>query len=190
MGITHARYPFDVHSCSISEFRFDAWDLSGNTETHIVGTADGYLYQMDVGNSFYDPSIGTIAENQIEYTSYLTLPFSFMDSPHKVKKFKKMMLNVESNGFSDLQYSADFSFGNKGQPKETGFDRIEPSGGRWDWSSWSQFYWGVGYSNYIEGYINGHSENIAVTISNTSKTDYSHTLKDISWIYEYLRIEH
>ena len=180
MGITHARYPIDVNHYDIGEYRTGAWSFGGNTEISITGTVDGKLYQMDVGNSF----------DGEEYTSYLTLPFTFLDSPHKVKKFKKMMINIDSNGFSNINYSADFGFGSAGTPKETGFETIEPSGGRWDWSSWDSFYWGVGYSNYLEGYINGHSENIAVTISNTSAVDFSHTLKDITYVYEYMRIEH
>jgi len=191
MGITHARYPLDIYSMCIDEYRKDAWNLSGNNDIHLVGTYDGYLYHMDVGNSFYDPNVtGTELDKQIAYTSYITLPYNNLGSPHKVKKFKKMMVNIESEGFSDLDYAVDFSFGSKRTPKETGTDILNPTGGRWDRSNWSSFYWGVGITNYLEGYINGHAENLAVTISNTSRTEYPYTLKDISYVYEYLRVEH
>ncbi len=135
---------------------------------------------MDIGNSF----------DGKEYTSYMTLPFNFLKSPHRVKKFRKMSINIDAHSFAEVRYSADFSFGSKNNPKDTGVSSVERSSGVWNDDLWSNFYYGNGFSSYLEGYVNGHGENISITVTTTSKNTEPYTLKDISFIYQYQRIDH
>ena len=100
------------------------------------------------------------------------------------------MLSVDATDFVDIQGAADFAFGQKGLSKDVFFDTITPSGTQWDLGEWGDFYWGTGYTDYIESYVNGHGENIAITISSTSATQVPYTLKDITFIYQPMRIEH
>ena len=172
IGFTHALYPFSLSTSVSGEI--------GNDEIHIIGTLAGEVFQMDIGTNF----------NGDEYTSYLTLPFNYLGSPHKVKKIRKVMMNIEATDYVDIKGSADFSYGKGGHPKDVGSDIVEPSGSFWGLGVWGDFYWGGGNTDYIEQYINGHGDNISITVSATSALDKPHTLKDITFVYQYQRIPH
>jgi len=191
VGFTHSIYPFTITHASIGEWlgQDQSWSFSATEELHIAGVkeldTDGVttvykVYEMDVGNSFDGES----------YSSYLTLPFNFINSPHVVKKFRKMMVNVDTLDYTSLDYSVDFNFGANSDPKDTGGGLLKPSGDRWSGGIWDQFYWGTGYTQYAEGYINGIGHNLSVTLVSTSDRENPHTLKDISFIYQELRMEH
>lgn len=189
VAFSHNVYPFAVTCADLHEYKGDAaWSFTSQKELHVVGVrelddlgAETFaVYQLDIGNSF----------NGKPYLSYMTLPFNFLGSPHKVKKFRKMMVNVNTSTYTDMKYSVDFSYGNKSIPKETGGDIVDPSGARWNTNNWSSFYWGGGHSQYAEAYINGAGENLSVTISSNSATESPHNLLDISFVYQPLRIEH
>ena len=172
IGFTHSVYPFRIATAVSGEI--------GTSEISLAGTIDGEVFQMDVGTSF----------DGAAYTSYVTLPFNYLGSPHRVKKIRKVMLNIDAQDYVSILGSADFGYGKSGHPKDTLTDIVEPSGALWGAGIWGDFYWGGGNTDYIEQYINGHGDNISMTISSTSALDKPHTLKDITFIYQYQRIPH
>ena len=189
VSLSHSVYPFEIHHAALSEYRDPtvAWNYQSVGEQHIAGVSElvedvetYQVYQMDVGNSF----------NGEPYLSYMTLPFNFLASPSKVKKFRKMVLNTDTTSEVDIQYSINFSFGALETPKDTGSVLLPPANSKWYEAIWDNFYWGGGQLDYLDGYINGFGENIEVTIISNSAKQAPHTLKDISFIYQFQRIEH
>jgi len=188
ISFSHSVYPFAISCADLHEYKGEEdWSFTSQEELHLVGVKElinevekYYVYQLDIGNSF----------NGEKYLSYMTLPFNFLGGPHQVKKFRKMILNVNTPDYITLNYSVDFSYGNLGTPKETGSDTLDPSRDRWSNANWSSLYWGGGASQYAKAYINGAGENLSVTITSESATEFPHSLLDISFVYQPLRIEH
>jgi len=190
LGFSHSVYPFSITHGDIGEVQepTEDWNFHSVKEWHVVGVKqldslgveEFQVHQMDIGNSF----------NGKKYQSFMTLPFNFLGSPHRVKKFRKMMLNIDCTSDTKFNYTVDFAFGANSTPKETGGNDLPPSGAAWSTGVWSHFYWGTGYTSYLSEYINGFGENVSVTIMTDSDRISSHTLKDISFVYQNQRIEH
>ena len=120
LGFSHSVYPFTATHGTIGEIQEpgQAWDFHSVNEWHVIGVKedDGVggtkyqVYHMDIGNSF----------NGKAYQSYMTLPFNFLGSPHRVKKYKKLMMNIDCTDNTTFKLAADFGFGADSTPKETG----------------------------------------------------------------------
>lgn len=190
LGFSHSVYPFTVNQGTIGEMQdpSTSWDFTTVNEIHLMGVTevddilgDVYqVYQLDIGNSF----------NGASYLSYMTLPFNYLKSPHQVKKFKKLMMNIDCEGESEFKVAADFSFGNNNTPQDAGSDVLKESGAAWGTGVWSDMLYGTGYTSYLESYLQGFGENISISVSLISDRTPAHTLKDISFVYEPMRIEH
>ena len=172
LGITHATFPFTVGVCSYGTV---FWDGTETADVHVVGTTAGDVYEMDAGTSY----------DGVAYTSTLVLPFTHAGSPGYAKKFRKIDINVDAAEETTIQFAAEFSFGRTGDSREV---VLAPSGALWGTKSWGDFVWGGGTVGHLESYINGHGENMSLTITSTGDDVPQYTLKDISITYQMQRI--
>lgn len=175
LSITHAEYPFltSATATGVVNFGQTAQDL----DIHMVGTDKGELYQMDIGTSF-DGSA---------YTSQLTLPFLHMGSPGYEKKFKKIEINLESSEAHDIAVIAEFGYGRSADSKDA---VAAANASLWDSSFWSKFIWDSASVGVLTHYINGHGQNVSLTIITAGDDKPVHTLKDIQFVYQMKRIQH
>lgn len=177
ISFTHALYPFKIETI-VSGSR----TVSGfESEWNIAGTFDGEVYHMDIGTNFDGEA----------YTSRLSLPYNHLGSPHRMKKIRKVLMNIDASSEVEVKGRVEFSYGREdAEPHDAGSDIANPTGANWGGALWNNFYWGSNYSDYVMAYVNGHGYNVSVTVASTSDVDRQYTVRDITYIYEYLRIEH
>lgn len=111
--------------------------LSDGTEQVLIGAEDGFIYQMDVGNSF--------AGNPIDFN--LALAFNHQKAPRTRKTYKRVTLEVTGEGYAEFDYGYDLSYGTpdiSGAPDRTVGDAVDPIGGRWDDATWDFGHWDGG----------------------------------------------
>ena len=168
---TRINYPITVNTCNTGE------DNSG-IERIFFGSSDGFVYQMDSGNSFDGASL--------DY--FIRLPYYMIGTPRTIKRFYKVVLEVETeigiNSTVDVKYAPDFSYGNPDRPKGVQ-QTFDVSGGGAYWGEdevWADFFWGQ-LPNEAEGYIKGSGRNIGLSISGSSILDGSHTITGVTIQY-------
>lgn len=170
-AFTRIKYPINVNTCITTE------DNDG-VEELFFGSTDGFVYQMDSGNSFDGAAL--------DYS--LRFPYYSVKTPRNIKRFFKVVLEIEPEIGEDstvsLNFAPDFSYGSPLRPKGKSqtFD-VSGGGAFWDEGAvWSEFYWGQ-FPNEAEGYIKGSGRNIAMLISGSSILEGSHTITGITLQY-------
>ncbi|HIJ26297.1 MAG TPA: hypothetical protein HPP79_11555 [Gammaproteobacteria bacterium] len=135
------------------------------------GTDEGYIMHIDSGTSFNGGSI----------QSFLRLPFTHLQSPHRKKRFRKIVVDVDAGSQADISYSVDFEYGERGSSEQT--EIIYGSGSFWDVGEWDSFTWSSPAISRIEGYIDGSGRNFSLLISHNSTTDPAFTLQGVQLNY-------
>jgi hypothetical protein len=171
---TPIEYPLNVNNCITTERTDGVEELFFASDD----PDNGFVYQMDSGNSFDGEAL--------EY--YARLPYNTIGSPRHIKRFFKIVLEVETEigvtSTVDVKYAPDFSYGNPDRPKGIQ-QEFEVSGGGAYWNEgieWADFFWGQ-LPNEAEGYIKGSGRNIGLSISGSSILDGSHTITGMTIQY-------
>ena len=131
-----------------------------------MGCSDGSVMELDTGNSF----AGTAIE------SFLRLPFNSFKSPHRKKRFRKILMEMDAGSTATLRLNADYDFG---AASTANFEdvTIYGSGGLWDVDSWGSFTWSSTIVSQAEAVLNGTGRNFGLLIYHSSSTDPSFTLQ-------------
>jgi hypothetical protein len=160
-GFTEGALPF-TPSCM--------W--SGEDETGVervfVGASNGYVYEMDKGSTFD----GAAIEAAIKLCYYST------KSPRIRKRYRKMILEMSSVLYSEIRFSAEYSYGSNevGQLASSTFS-ANGSGGSWDAVLWDLFYWDSQEINQPELTMDGTGINVSLAFYSNTKLDFGHTLQ-------------
>ena len=139
---------------------------------HYTGCTDGSVMVMDTGTSFNGAAI----------QSYLRLPFTNLNSPHKKKRFRKATLELAAGSQATLNYLADYDYGTGGSSSSAA-TTVYGGGGFWDVGSWDNFVWSSAVVASAEAYLNGSGRNISLLIVHASATDPSFTLQGVQLNY-------
>jgi len=139
---------------------------------HYMGCTDGSVMLMDSGTSFNGTAI----------RSYLRLPFTNLNSPHKKKRFRKATLELAAGSQATLNYLADYDYGTGGSSSSAA-TTVYGGGGFWDVGSWDNFVWSSAVVASAEAYLNGSGRNISLLIVHSSATDPSFTLQGVQLNY-------
>jgi hypothetical protein len=154
---------------------FSTWLLdhipSAVTEGY-MGCTDGSIMRMDSGTSFSGAAI----------QSFLRLPFTSLNSPHKKKRFRKATLELAAGSQATLNYLADYDYGTGGSSVSSS-TTVYGGGGFWDVASWNNFVWSSAVVASAEAYLNGSGQNISLLIVHTSATDPAFTLQGVQLNY-------
>ncbi|WP_420411605.1 hypothetical protein [Roseibium sp.] len=166
--------PFQV-SCAHSGV-----DADGN-ELILVGTEDGWVYQLDVGTSF----------DGAEINAYTHHPFNSLGAPTINKRFQKVVLEVKGDEPATLSIMADYSYGNPDliPTAEQIFD-VSMGGGFWDVDNWNEFYWGAQFVGEAVAYIKGFGSNISTAIRSDATHEKPHTLSTLTLYFNPRRLRH
>jgi hypothetical protein len=137
-----------------------------------MGCTDGSIMRMDSGTSFSGAAI----------QSFLRLPFTSLNSPHKKKRFRKATLELAAGSQATLNYLADYDYGTGGSSVSSS-TTVYGGGGFWDVASWNNFVWSSAVVASAEAYLNGSGQNISLLIVHTSATDPAFTLQGVQLNY-------
>jgi hypothetical protein len=103
-------------------------NTSGEEEI-FFGSTDGYVYQMDSGNSFN----GNPIEGVIKFH------FNHLKSPSTKKRIRKIMLELDAPIDTYINANVEFDYGEAGNPGE--YFAVDSPGGIWDIAEWDAFVW-------------------------------------------------
>ena len=154
---------------------FTTWRLEHTpsfiTEKY-MGCTDGSVMYMDNGVSFNGTAI----------QSYLRLPFTSFNTPHRKKRFRKATLELEAGSLATLDHLADYDYGSGGSSSGAQAT-VYGGGGFWDVANWNNFVWSSAVVASAEAYLNGSGMNISLLIVHSSATDPAFTLQGVQLNY-------
>ncbi|MBF0136133.1 MAG: hypothetical protein H7833_05755 [Magnetococcus sp. DMHC-1] len=145
-------------------------DESGQ-EKLFIGSDDGFVYQVDSGNSF----------DGGEVTAFLRLPFYHLGLPANRKRFRKALLEIDASPTTSIQILPTYSYGNPEIPTPLVqmFD-IHGGGGTWNEAEWSEFIWDSQQVGTAEARIDGVGTNIGMSIISRSVEEQPHLIHGIT----------
>jgi len=110
-GATRIKFD-DIVRCVVS-----AEDASGE-EVVYFGSDDGYIYQMESGNSF----------DGVAMSAYMRTAYNHLGSPRVRKRFRRANLDIYADGEITLQVKPDFRFDNEGIIPPPGYTDVDLTG--------------------------------------------------------------
>jgi len=137
-----------------------------------MGCTDGSVMKLDTGTSFNGTSID----------SFLRLAFTSFKTPHKKKRFRRMMLEMESGSSATLKLLADYEFGTHASTISDDIT-VTGSGAYWDTANWGSFNWSANIVTEMESILNGSGRNMSALIYHNSSTDPSFTIQGVTVNY-------
>jgi hypothetical protein len=159
--------PFQVY-CAHSGLDED------ENEVILVGTDDGWVYQLDVGTSF----------DGAEVNAFIQLPFNSLRTPTLNKRFNYAILNVIGQEQATLSITADFSDGDPDliPTAEQSFN-VSMGGGIYNVSNWNEFIWSAQAVGTATAECEGIGSNISVAIRSDATHERPHTLSTLTYDY-------
>ena len=118
-------------------------------EIILAGAEDGYVYQMDSGNSHDGQS----------YPSWFQTGFMAFGSPEDKKRWMKLVVEVNSASRVSAQYVCYYDYADPNVPMT---DTLLGTGSRWDLDYWNDAVWSGSYTSWNDIYLDGVSRNVAV----------------------------
>jgi hypothetical protein len=138
-------------------------------ERSFMGDTTGYVYEMDMGNSFDGQNI----------QHFLRLAYNASKSPDLFKRYRRIQVDLTPEGPMSINMSVDYDFGNRSGQFAQPLD-FSGNGGFWDVALWDQFNWdGAQYAQAIMK-VEGEGYNIGLFFAGNSNTDAASTIYSAS----------
>lgn len=166
-GWTQGSYP-RTPTCYVSGFG-QAVTSGPQVERCLMGSSDGYVYEMDKGRSFDGETV-----------QYF-LRFTYYDSrrPDMFKRYRMLTVDVQPEGSSILQIGVDYDYGNRtGQVNQS--LNFSGDGGFWNVATWDQFVWSASVYTQAKLKVEGEGVNIGLFFSGQGINDSPITLYSAS----------
>lgn len=150
-----------VHSCCTSE-------TEDGTERSFFGAEDGFVYEMDKGDSFDGEPI----------EAFLQLPYAHCGSPDVMKRVPKVSLDVAPRGETSLGVSLEFDYSGGEQTGTSGATvSAHGAGGLWGVANWGEFAWGAPVENVLEVDTDGAGFNASIIVYSNSAVHAGYDLR-------------
>jgi len=147
------------------------------------GSDDGFVYEMEKGNSFDG--------GDISYS--LRLPFIALGYPRNKKRFYKLQIEIDSVDQIPLLLYPDYSYGRVDEPSAqnpVSNTLLFARGGYWDTDiNWDEFIWDGQAVGIAESYLDGNGINISLLIHGQSNYEASHTIYSATYHYNVRGLE-
>jgi len=137
-----------------------------------MGCTDGSVMALDTGTSF----------NGGDIDSFLRLVFNSFKTPHRQKRFRKLLLEMEVGSQATMQMVADYGYGVETSSISDPLT-VAGSGGYWDTVDWADFNWSATIVSQMEAVLNGSGRNMSTLIYHSSSSDPSFTVQGVSVNY-------
>ena len=157
----------------------NAEDATGN-ERILFGSDDGFVYEAEKGTSFDG--------NEIE--RFIRPAFNHFNSPRVRKRWRKLILEIESEGPLTLSVTPDVNYSSPESPSaSTSQLSAYGGGGYWDSSSWDEFVWDAETVSEPQMQLTGTGRNIGLLIHNQSAITRPYILQGVIIHYEPRRLD-
>ena len=165
-------YPFPVKRIYNTE------DDAGIERTYFAST-DGYVYEDQIGYNFDGEVI----------PSACRLVFNQVGSPSYRKRFRRAVLELESQKPLDLKVISDLTYGDQDSASGNTDINIAAGGGFYDIDNWDEFFFdGQTVSTAVAG-LTGTGSNIGLLIYNSTAVARPFILQGITIHYEHRRLQ-
>lgn len=149
--------PFDVTTSCSGE------DLAGN-EIVLIGTADGWVYEMDRGTSF----------DGAEIEAYHTLHFNDCRTPHLDKRFHSIEVDVDAPGTALIGFAAEVDCASGERPGKAEQSVVVTGGDAYRWQlGWD---WTTPINGKLYARIDAAGQNVSPSFAADSATEAAYTL--------------
>jgi len=139
----------------IAPFCAESVDSPTDGEQMLCGAEDGFVYQLDSGNSFDGGAVRAV----------LTTIHHHYDSPQMNKRFRGIEFELDTEDLAEIQMVPDYSYGSDEIPRARTYDiGVKGAGGLWDNSLWDTFLWSGQYITTGRNRIDGLGNNMALTL--------------------------
>lgn len=160
-GVTMLKYAF-TPNCVYSG------EDSNGIERIFVGASDGMVYELDKGQS----------ADGAAFEAYVRLAYNSAKSPRIRKRYRKMVLQMSSEGYTELNFSAELAYGRPDiSPLVTHQSFAQVGGGLWGSVDWDTFYWDAQDIYEPEIPLSGSGENMSITFYKNNALDSGHVLQ-------------
>ncbi len=173
-SFTTFEYPVEVVVTASVE------DTNG-TERLFFGSDDGFIYEMDKGDSF----------DGAEISYSLRTTFNSLDLPNHKKRFFGAVLEIDNTDMPDLKIIPSFSYGHGDTPGSNQEDvtNLTNGGGSWDGQDhWGDFYWDSPFTGEAKSLFKGSGVNISFLVRGSSNYGAPHRLHGMSVFWELRRM--
>jgi len=165
-------YPFPVKRIYNTE------DDGGIERTYFAST-DGYVYEDQIGFNFDGEVI----------PSACRLVFNQVGSPSYRKRFRRAVLELESQKPLDLKVISDLTYGDQDSASGNSDIEIAAGGGFYDIDNWDEFFFdGQTVSTAVAG-LTGTGSNLGLLIYNSTAVARPFILQGITIHYEHRRLQ-
>ena len=165
-GFGRLLYPFTTN-CVVS-----AEDGNGN-EQIFVGASDGFVYQLEVGDSFDGSDI----------EAYFKLAFHHFGSPEMRKRFRQAYFGMQSGESFSMSVKPEFDYGSTDLAGHRKIDAdLLGGGGIWDVSKWDEFIWSAQSVEEANIDITGTARNMSLHVYSKGQT-LPYTIHDVTVQY-------
>lgn len=146
-----------------------ALDLDEN-EIVLIGSDNGFVYQLDVGTSFDGDPIEAM----------LRMSYNHTGSPYYNKRFHSAWLEIEAGGDVALDATAEYGYGDPALAvgAETQA-QMSSGGGVWESAEWDRFYWSAREKGVAKIPLRGFGPNVSLAIMSRSATEQPHILSTV-----------
>ena len=141
---------------------------SDGEERLFFGDDEGYVYEMDSGTSFDGEAV----------SAWLRPSFHHFRSPERLKRFFKIVLEIDAEESVDLSFTPVFDYGDVEQPNAlTGTMEVVGGGGVYDEDNWDNFSYDGALVSSAYGYFDAIGKNFSVFIKSEDTYEKPHTIQ-------------
>jgi hypothetical protein len=146
-------------------------------EYQLLGTTDGFVVRENVGASFDGKSINSV----------LRLPFTSLKLPANKKRFRKLVIEIDTPQLTTLHFKELFDYADGYYAAGSNdYTQAFGGGGQWNTSEWDTFQWSLPIQTQAEANISGVGRNMSLLIWHESALDESFNLQGILIHYSVL----
>ena len=135
------------HACSVE-------DSDGRERVFATMRGFDFVYELDRGTSFDGHPI----------ESYFRLPYNDFTAPHLVKRYRKLLLEVDSVFRASFALAADFDDDREIGARPGRSHTVSGPASFWSEAEWGAFYWNADPVRKAEQRIKGRGRNVSLVV--------------------------
>lgn len=152
-------------------------DNASDVEVSYFGSDDGFVYQDNVGTSFDGEPI----------EAWLRLPFHHFGSPRYEKTYRRITLDMVTEGYTGFSVSHELNGGEFTVEPGVSYS-YAAEGGYWDQFNWDQFAWDSSSVLAPVYDMTGTGRNVSIIFYSSSDLYVSHSIQGIHYDYSVRRL--